>query len=72
MTQILSVVAVIALFVVLMPLAVRSMRRRRGGGMGSALMSLETAYRPETRHAVQAQKAEPKGAAENGEPPTET
>lgn len=72
MTQVLSVLAVVALFVVLMPLAVRSMRRRRGGGLGSALMSLETAYRPETRHAVQAQQTDPKGAAESGEPPAPT
>lgn len=72
MTQVLTVVAVIALFVVLMPLAVRSMRRRRGGGLGNALMSLETAYRPETRHAVEAQQVEAKAAVETGEPPAPT
>ena len=71
MTQFLTVAVVIALFVVLMPVAVRSMRRRRGGGMGAALMSLETVYRPEARHAVQAQRVEAKATSENGDPPAQ-
>jgi len=71
MTQFLTVAVVIALFVVLMPVAVRSMRRRRGGGMGAALMSLETVYRPETRHAVQAQQVQAKTTSENGDPPAQ-
>ena len=71
MTQFLTVAVVIALFVVLMPVAVRSMRRRRGGGMGAALMSLETVYRPETRHAVQAQQVQAKATSENGDPPAQ-
>ena len=72
MTQLLTVAVVIALFVVLMPVAVRSMRRRRGGGMGAALMSLQTAYRPETRHAVQAQQVEARATSENGDPPAQS
>jgi len=71
MTQFLTVAVVIALFVVLMPVAVRSMRRRRGGGMGAALMSLETVYRPETRHAVQAQQVEARATSENSDPPAQ-
>lgn len=71
MTQFLTVAVVIALFVVLMPVAVRSMRRRRGGGVGAALMSLETVYRPETRHAVQAQQVEARATSENGDPPAQ-
>jgi hypothetical protein len=70
MTQFLTVAVVIALFVVLMPVAVRSMRRRRGG-VGAALMSLETVYRPETRHAVQAQQVEARATSENGDPPAQ-
>ena len=72
MTQFLTVAVVIALFAVLMPVAVRSMRRRRGGGsVGAALMSLETVYRPETRHAVQAQQVQAKATSEIGDPPAQ-
>ena len=71
MTQFLTVAVVIALFAVLMPVAVRSMRRRRGGSVGAALMSLETAYRPETRHVVQAQQVEARATSENGDPPAQ-
>ncbi|CAL1690690.1 hypothetical protein MMB232_00824 [Brevundimonas subvibrioides] len=73
MTQIMSVLAVVGLAVLLMPLAVRSMRRRRrgGGGLGGAFLSLEAMVRPAAEHVIEARQEQPKGSPENGEPPTE-
>ena len=73
MIQILSVLAVIALCVILIPIAVRSMRRhpRGNGGVGGALMSLEAFYRPSVEHVIEAQQEKPKGSPENSEPPTD-
>jgi hypothetical protein len=72
MTQVLSVLAVVLLAAFLMPLAVRSLRRRRrgGGGLGGAFLSLEAVVRPAAEHVIEAKRETPKGAPENGEPPT--
>ena len=72
MTQILSILAVIVLTAILMPITVRSMRRRRRGkgGLGGALMSLEAVYRPAVEHVIEAQQEKPKASPENGDPPT--
>ena len=71
MIQILPALVVIALGAVLMPILVRSTRRRRrgSGGLGGALLSLESAFRPATEHVIEARRETPKGSAETGEPP---